>query len=104
MGLFGKKESPTDEFLHLYVTLNQYRGWTYQHVPPAFRQGITEAAMQQELRVWASENGASLDYLDQFRRKVIAYQVSKSDLKRVIAQIRELIAQADERLQKKGRS
>lgn len=104
MGLFGKKESPTDEFLHLYVTLNQYRGWSHQHVPPAFREGIAEAVMQQELLAWVSENGDLLDLLDQLRPAVVACRATKSDLKKAINQIKQLITQADERLSKKGRN
>jgi hypothetical protein len=103
MGLFGKKESPTDEFLHLYVTLGQYRGWLQGSIPQAFRQGISKAIMQQVLRVWATENNDQLAHLDSCREAVIAYRTTKSDLKKTIDQMRELIAQADARLSEKGR-
>lgn len=103
MPLFRKKESPAEEFLHIYTQVRQLCTWTNSQMPPAFRTGVQEQQAQQALVEWARYNNPTIDYLATVRKKVVANRASKSEIKQAIARAKEILDDLDLRLAKLGR-
>jgi len=103
MLLFKKRESPAEEFLHIYTQVRQLCTWTNSQMPPAFRTGVQEQQAQQALTEWARHNNPTIDYLATVRKKVVANRASKSEIKQAIARAKEILEDLDLRLAKLGR-
>lgn len=103
MSLFRKRESPAEEFLHIYTQVRQLCTWTNSQMPPAFRAGVQEQLAQQALIEWARHNNPTIDYLATVRKKVVANRVSKPEIKQAIVRANEILDDLDLRLAKLGR-
>lgn len=103
MSLFRKKESPAEEFLHIYTQVRQLCTWTNGHMPPAFRVGVQESQAQQALIDWGRDNNPTIDYLASIRRKVVANKASKSEIKQAIGRAQAILVDLDDRLAGLGR-
>ena len=102
MSLFHKKETPAEEFLHIYTRVHQLCTWSHGRMPAAFRVGVQESAAQQALIDWARENNPTIDYLDKVRKDVVSNHSSKSQLKEAIKRAKAVLDDLDMRLAKLG--
>jgi glutathione S-transferase len=103
MSLFRKKETPAEEFLHVYTQVRQLCTWTKGDIPSAFRVGIQQSRAQQALIEWARENNPTIDYLSDIRRKVVSRKANKSEIKHAIARAQSILDDLDQRLAELGR-
>lgn len=103
MSLFRKKETPVEEFLHIYSQVRQLCTWTKGDIPSAFRVGVQESRAQQTLIEWARDNNPTIDYLTGIRRKVVSRKASKSEIKQAITRAQSILDDLDDRLAGLGR-
>lgn len=103
MGFFNRRETPTEEFLHIYTHLHQIVGWTHGHIPPPFRAGISEQIMQKTILDWSRRNATILDELSRFRQEIMAHNPSPGKIKASVNQAKKVTAEIEQKLRDLGR-